>query len=332
MTKYMQGLFIGTCLLIQGVASADWNPTSCAQESVYQSDCGKFVLGVDWLYWKVEERKLQYANEVHLELKDDVPVAHLKYSKPDFKWTNGFRLAGIYVTPCNTWQVSLAYTYIPTKASHSYVVDPSEKVDFAQTFDNNISVVPNFETSFDIHSKWKSHLSYLDFDIARAFNLCDGFQLCPHLGLRGLWLHQSMKIQALDNLTINSKSKGRLCGGGIEGGLWGFVNLNCGFSLAAHLGGSLVYTKNRNPADNLFIDLDNKSRSLPVSIKDTSYSSIPSVDSFIGFVYTDTLCDMLVSAHVGWEHHAFLGTNQMSCDNEGTLYMQGLTLGASVGF
>lgn len=332
----MKKIFVLALLVIfvlEHKLSGNWVPDGCNWEYACASPGGTFLVGGDWIYFRVEERKLAYGEESTIS-ENGIFTVSSKKLRPDFKWTSGFRGYGTYVTSCNKWKISLAYTYVPTKANRKMASGDVNR--FSTIFPDNIGILEpirdapasSFQFS-DLSAKWKSHLSYLDLDLAYGFTVCECLEIKPHIGFRGLWMHQSIDIEGSGDIELQAQAKGRLKGFGLEGGLLGALNLNCGFSIVAQLGGSLVYSKNKSPEYMRVLGADLNAK---IKTKDTTYSSIASVDSFVGLVYVGCLCDTFFDIQLGWEHHVFMNVNQLSTSNEGNLFMQGLTLGASVGF
>lgn len=277
-------------------------------------DCegkGTFFAGGDWLHWKVEPQRMEFASVVTVELDSDVLLVRSKALKPKFKAQNGYRLFGGYITQDQLWTLTASYTHVPVGAS------VSRNMDLGTQF-VSVSGIPFASAS----ARWDAKIHYLDVDISRRFAFCEDFEIQPHIGIRGQWIHQDNKIKADSLISLISCHKTRLDGIGLEGGLFGSWNLPYGISIIGHIGGALTYCK-----------LHNEGRlALPgiiTEINDQGHVSNAWVDSFIGVAYSKNYCDYLFELHIGWEHHLILDANHFI---GGNMAMQGLTLGGFVGF
>lgn len=293
-------------------------------------DLGSFFIGGDWLYWKVEEQNLSVGAHViqstntdpskKLNLVDSIVL------NPDFKTNNGFRVAAGYVTQDLLWEITAAYTHVPTNANVDLALSPEQlATNKISLFSDNFPLLTPFPDTNWFAMHWKSDIDYLDLDLARTFTFCDVFDITPHIGIRGSWLCQSSVIQGFEPDVFLTKTKTRTCGIGMEGGIFGSWNLPYGVSIIGHVGGSLTYNKVRNK--NYFIGNETE-----ISYKNPKNMSLAWFDTFFGFSYTKGFCSVLVNIHAGWEHHTVFNANQFSVNGGGDMTMQGLTLGAFIQF
>lgn len=335
MKKFLSSMFycLISCLplfLYGHNASMD----SCIPECACESDCGTFSFGADWLYWKVEQQKMQVGAEVTLTpgINDNFSI-HSKVLKPKFKTDSGYRIFADYVTPNNCWRVEAAYTHVPSKAGFNHVGNPATSTfNFISLFGTNFPLLNaiSSESFNSLNSQWDVDVNYFDLDLSRTFTFCDCcLEIRPHLGIRGEWIDQKFIIGGTNTLSFTSTMKGRLSGIGLEGGLWGGWNMGCGFQLIGHVGGSIVYAKSHNRG-RLVGTMNGATTTVDYS--DNSHLSLPSADSFIGIAYSNCLFNHVVQLHVGWEHHLILNTNQFSISGDEEMTLQGLTLGGSIAF
>lgn len=283
-------------------------------------EVGSFSIGADWIYWKVEQQKMQIGatgvvtDNTHLKLK---------VLKPDFEYSNGFKVFAGYTTQDQLWNTTLTLTHIPSAASLK-LSEEEELRNFSVFTGENYSFTEAFK---DINMRWNATINYLDFDVERRLVFCDDLEIVPHIGIRGQWICQKAKISS-DIPSFSAKFNNELRGIGVEGGCWGSWNLPWGVAVVGHFGGSLVYSKVHN------------TMSVPSDIAETitfdapSYTSNAWVDSFLGIVYSRSFDCFVVNFHAGWEHHLIMNTNHFSAfsSGDGDMTMQGLTLGASVEF
>lgn len=311
---------------------------ACIDESpcVQNNDCaGRFTVGGDWLYWKIEQEQMEIGANVTISDVDGTATITSDVIRPKFKYSSGYRVFADYTLPASEWKITAAYTHAPTSASVSATEDPvGIPMDFISLFSVNFPLLNAIsQVMFDSASaSWNAQMNYLDLDIARTFQPHERFEVTPHLGLRGLWSHQKFVIEGIGtdaNIAFLSNLKGKTDGLGVEGGLWGTLKVADGFSIVGHFGGSVMYTKFKNSGS---LDGNQDDTLLHIEYSDNLYKNIAMVDSFVGLRYMTQFSEFGVSVHVGWEQHILFDLNQFSITGDGNLTMQGLTLGAGLSF
>lgn len=312
----------------------------CGQETFQNYNRGEFNIGGDWLYWKLEEEQLEFA---HKDVNTVVVTPeggaertiNIDNIKPKFKFSNGFRIFGDYLTCDTNWRIAAIYTHIASKASNkaNSLVDSLDEALFvsAQNF-ASLNIV--FFNLSNITGRWNLSLDTIDLDLCRRFNPCDCLDLQLHLGLRGQRIDQTMKIKGLGNnsfndVSFNSRFHGTIAAGGLEGGVLANWRVGHGFSILGHIGGSIAYARARNNSHVKTVDLLN---STTAAESLNSYLILPTLDGFLGVSYTRNFCNKEVSVHAGWEQHIILDANHFSTNCGGNLSMQGLTVGLSTKF
>jgi len=309
----------------------DTPPEDCTPTYVYSCPTGTFAIGGDWLYWKVSQEKMQIGAEVMASVVDGETFVRSSILTPKFKEQSGYRVFADYITPDN-WKIRTTFNHVPTKASIANGVAPANIMfDFISLFNTNFPLLSAISsaTFSSVAAKWDAHINYLDIDLSRKIDLCDNFQVTPHIGIRGLWIYQKFSISGIaDGLTFTSAMRERIEGIGVEGGLWGSWSFAPGFSVFGNIGGAAIYAKVRNNGE-LIGTTDATS---DISYRDNSYISLPMLDSFIGVRYESKIGKNDVVFHVAWEEHFILSTNQFSIQGGGGMTLQGLTLGGCVRF
>lgn len=316
-------------------ASAD---DCCYQTPSYCDDTslcyGKFTVNGDWLYWKVEQESLYYADLLTNLSSANVPNStYDKALTPNFHYTNGFRVGIGYELPGDEWKFGVVYTYIPGHGKSNNTTENSTQ-SISQDFSDDLA--STYKT------KWNLNFSYLDIDLARSISCGESFRLSPHIGFRGAWMNQKFHSSSiLSTSTARSTNYGygkveeTLNGYGIEGGLWGEWNIGFNFSFVGHVGGSILYSKFKGKFDTTQVNVaadGTETTPIDQSNRFPITTSTPSVDYFVGLQYAANLCNFDVSAHIGWEQHIFFNMLNQVVNPEGNLSAQGLTLGLAVGF
>lgn len=285
-------------------------------------DIGSFSIGADWLYWKVEQQRMAIGARGEAVGGNQIK---LKVLKPNFEYSNGFKVFAGYTTQDQLWNTSLTVTHLPSDASVKAATDLSRREVFAfrgENFD-----FPNVGS--DIDMRWNASINYLDLDVERRLVFCDDLEIVPHIGLRGQWISQKVKFSSLTSSINGTRFRNTLNGIGLEGGCWGSWNLPWGVSLVGHFGGALVYSTVRDTIkQSASGNLDELEISAP------GYVSNAWIDSFVGIAYSRSFDCFSVNFHAGWEHHLIMNTNYFSIlsGGDGDMTMQGLTLGASIEF
>lgn len=309
-------------------------PSNC----IYQNNCGTFSVGGDWLYWKVEEEKLQVGAAVSASTTVSTVISSTVL-KPKFKTESGFRVFADYLTPDNNWKVELAFSHISPNASLAFDTSLATiNSNFVSIFAQNFPLLTALTSGQfnSISAGWNVKVNYLDLDLSRNIAICDNFQIAPHLGLRGEWIDQKFSIDGSGlagggtpaPFSFVSQMRGKLSGIGLEGGFWGSWQLGSGFAIIGHFGGSIVYARSKNNGSLTAAD----GGTTIIQYADSSHLSLPAMDSFIGASYKKCFRRNQLDLHIGWEHHVILDTNQFSLQGGGNLTMQGLTLGGAISF
>jgi len=330
---FVQIALLGSTLIGQYLHAQGYNGSCQNFGSQYQCGNGIFEIGGDWLYWKTYEEGLALGALAQPSGTPASTITNLPVIKPKFKDKSGYRAFVNYHTNNHKWKIEACFSHIPSSANITVLNDPGGE-DFISIFATNFPLLAPVATiNFtNASSRLNQDINYFDLDLCRSFSVCRGFEVSPHIGMRGFWLNQKYNIhlEAIPSaLLVDSELKGKIAGVGIEGGLAGEYKLGLGFSICGHLGGSLIFSKFTNEGIAQIVAL-NETRTLAYT--DKNKKGMPTIDSFIGIHYTNEIGENYpISFLAGWEHHFLFSTNQFSQVN-GNLSLQGLTLGASIGF
>lgn len=345
MNKFL-GVFAVAASTFAAPAAANncqnWN--NCCEWSMCD---GRFTVGADWLYWKTQTDH-SLGTEVSFEEFTGYEQGEASYGRSknlNFQYDSGFRVYAAYELPCDCWDVGVSYVYLPSSAKTNSFTSDDPFSDNGSVFVTDITTLQQItgdfpqQQEFDAYAaKWTSNINWIDVDLGRTICLGECFKLRPHAGFRAAWMDQSVRTAAAilnegeneDTLFV-SRIKQKFSGYGVQGGIWGDWEIGCGLSIAGHFGGSLLASKFRINEQSVTIVEGDPTAFYPAQGRDSFWTATPTVDYFLGLRYEDCLCDMVFSAHIGWESHLFFNLDRLNgCS--GNLSTQGLTLGLDVGF
>lgn len=337
-------IYLGLCglTLISQVCfsklQADVGAKSCFSACSGQNTSGAFLAGGDWLYWKVEEERLQVGTVVSesLTVPTDVRSTILR---PNFREKSGYRLYAGYLTSDDSWKVELAFSHISPNANLAYNSSLA-------TIDTNFVslIVPNFSlfTPFiasqfnNIGANWNLKLNYADFDLSKEINFTNRLQINPHVGVRAEWIDQTYSVEGSGinftetphSISFISQMRSKMSGVGLEAGLSGTWLLGGGFAIVGHFGGSIVYVKTKTNG----VMTTNEGAVSVTNFADHSHVGLPSSDAFLGFTFTKKFGKKKLHLHFAWEYHVLHDLNQFSLTGGGDLTMQGLSMGGVISF
>jgi hypothetical protein len=349
---------VGTLLCTAAAPIAADNYPYCGDCCQWSLLDGKLNVGAEWLSWKTEQDNMVVGSVAEIQnfndKENDAVIINACNKRPNFRSDNGYRVWVGYELPCDCWDIGVSYTYLPTSARMpSFFApinvaqlegQPAPQTLFATNTSDfsllNQVKINNTNTTFQaFRAKWNSTLSYVDVDLGRTVCLGECFKFRPHVGFRAAWLDQKLRANGIfleqpESTVLHSVFKEKFKGYGIEGGIWAEWYVGCGFSFVGHAGGSVLYSKfslrdRQAVVSNVGSELEELIYS--VSVCDSFWTGTPTADYFLGVKYDTCFCDMMFSAHVGWEQHIFFDMNRLS-DNGGNLSTQGLTLGVDLSF
>ncbi|MEI8125052.1 MAG: Lpg1974 family pore-forming outer membrane protein [Parachlamydiaceae bacterium] len=334
------------CGPVAQIAADSCYPTSASYCDWSFCD-GKITLGADWLYWQVQEDGLNLGTAETATPNFGLATDLDKHNtNPKFQYENGYRVNIGYELPCDSWDLDIAYTYMPASARTPNF--SSDDTTTGQFFVNSDSfpILDDFDNSGiaqGFSGKWDANLNCVDVDMGRTVCFGECLKIRPHIGFRAAWMDQKLyanlfvnvdTTETVDNL---AKMKETFTGYGVEGGLWGDWQLGCGFSVIGHVGGSILYSEFNIHQSSLIVTTtgigsdDVIVAETTSRLSETIHTGTPTMDYFVGLQYDDCFCDMLFSMVAGWEQHIIFDANRLST-HRGNLVTQGLTLGMQVGF
>jgi hypothetical protein len=133
------------------------------------------VGSTDWA-WKIDNFPTQVQSG---------PLHHL-----DFKWAWGFR-AGIGMTmEHDDWDSNFYYTWFHTHNSNSVGVSPLGVI-----IDNIGTVGPLPDPINSGTINWDVRFSMFDWELGRWFYVSKFLALRPHVGVKGGWIHQPVRLR-----------------------------------------------------------------------------------------------------------------------------------------
>lgn len=326
---------LGLLLACESITADNTRESNAESCETWDSCCdpGRFFVGAEWLYWKTEQSKMEFgANVDQVVTAAGVDVTS-KIIAPQFSYQSGVRALAGYETADQEWAFTASFVYAPGKGRSTTFDNPALMMDMVSVFNVNFPILTALQgTPLDtISGVWDVDNYYLDLDVLRNFSFCNKIQLSPHIGLRVLWSDQTFDLAgagATAGVSFTSRLKEQITGVGLEGGLWGTVDLVRGFSLVGHLGGSLLYSELRNSGS---LAVDNGTL-LNVNYRYNTHQNLAMFDSLIGLQYITECYAKPITLFLGWEQHLIFETNQFSVNGGGNMSLQGLTLGGAIAF
>ena len=327
--------FIFATLTAGPLLAEDYNYTYDSSNNCYSNtSCAKrFKLGGEWLYWQADQSQMEIGANV--SATNGGATVNSSTIIPEFEYSNGYRFYLDYLLD-DCWSVGAIFTHLPSNPSASASNDPASlSTNFIAFNDNLYPLFSAFAQSgiffSSLDMQWDLNLYYLDSYIKRTFCFCHNVTIEPYLGLRGFWMKQAIQINADSPnaqggaTTLTANLLERFYGVGLLAGVDINWQLRSGISFVGKFGSSLVYSSAND-------DFNIQSTQLQITNKNKYKKAHPSIDTFIGLRYLKSFCRFTTEAHIGWENHLFLHTNQFSVATNGNLSVQGLTLGGSITF
>ncbi|MCB1110439.1 MAG: MOMP family protein [Chlamydiia bacterium] len=144
-------------------------------------------LEVDFIYWKVREDGLEYAED-GLGSPVDPVTSRGKVYEPDFDGEPGFRAALGVNMAHDGWDILLRYTWIYTHVTDSKSVNPNtDRLEPIWVHGNFSFLAGGLERA---RADWDLHTNVLDLEWGRNYYISPFLTLRPFFGLKGYWLNQ----------------------------------------------------------------------------------------------------------------------------------------------
>ncbi len=267
-SKYFEAAALTTLIMLTGSICADSSRDLSAKidqisernvqgtlggkNRAYLLPNGPFI-AAEFLYWRADEDDLAYAVDTHVN--SDMTVYKGKDLDLHGEWKPGARVAlGYLFDNFDQWDLTLGWTFFHDKAHHS------RKSSNFQTH----PFIPNWSSilgprASSAAARWRLNFNTVDLEVGRNYFISKNISLRPHIGARGVSIHQHYKANYNGVWTIESFSQSGVAisgflqnptsfrgkleynGGGVVTGadlLWHF-NKNWGFF--GRVAGSLVY-------------------------------------------------------------------------------------------
>lgn len=314
-----------------------------------------FAIG-EFLYWKPQMHGLAYAQEgagngTATQNGGAFPISggsinfNGNFLRVHPNWDPGFRVGLGYNIPYDDWVIYLNWTRFYTDAKDSKDLLPTTGLTLWAHADQSDNDFANFASA-----RWKFHLNTLDLILGRPSWVGNCFSLFPYLGLQGAWLKQNFKIHydlyvdpanvLIDSRTMDIEAKSNFKGIGIEMGLDPQFTFNHGFSIDGKAALAVLY--GHFNCD--FVDIANGVFIIGNS-RDHFHNGVTHLRLALGPRWDGSFaCDRVhFSIYALWEENFWFGVNRMNHwmhqlhegimdQEEGSLIIQGLTLGAGIDF
>lgn len=305
---------------------------------VQNCDCGIFAF-VDILVWYARETNLPYAMEftstllpaattVGTDVLVGVPVA-IFYNDAD--WDPGFRLGAGWNSTCDSWDVSLYWTYYHNKSKNTSTsgvtsLAITDGVVFlpqaGQTLLINPWVNSSFSTYFggalsfdEITAQWRLNFNQIDLELGKKYWVSRCFNFRPFASLRAAWTRTTFQTNSEKNnvnlfLNFQDEFKNRNWGIGFSVGvqpvwyIWGNFAIFAGVD-AALLWGEFKGTKNEIYNYERLVGDDIINWGLENTSTSRLFKMMPILDVSIGLRWEDRWWNnrLRSSFDFGWENH-----------------------------
>jgi len=169
----------------------------------------------DLLYWRAEEGATSWADVVHIQ-----PETFFNQADLSFGWDFGFRGGIGYNLDYDQWDTRLVYTWFHTKAKDAYTLSSSDVGIISSEFLGAFIELPR--TVFGFASiQWAILFNMFDWELGRDFLVSGALSLRPFMGLKGGWIHQTIRSQWTNPLSLVAEEnlKNNFWGIGPSGGV-----------------------------------------------------------------------------------------------------------------
>lgn len=290
-----------------------------------KADESPFTISAEYLYWKAEQRSMDY-----MLTGLDSPVAFPgvasgteKIHEPHYKWHSGFRVGIGYVfDECCFLRPELEYTHFQTNGSSLAHAIPNSKGTYQGTPGLPPSIPPITENFYpngvptvkDGHSKTRLFVDYLDLNLVGGDYCCCSFSWNWGFGARGVILksnwHTDYLIQfsglevKLNTVFGPEKAKidWRYDAGGIklDGGF--AYEVGCGFRFYQQVVGALMLGKLKTTSK-ATITHPNLGTVDICDVHKSRFKVVPVIQSETGFEYSYNWdCCFVMRAKVAFEY------------------------------
>ncbi|MES2121224.1 MAG: Lpg1974 family pore-forming outer membrane protein [Chlamydiota bacterium] len=270
-----------------------------------------FVFG-EYLYWIAKEDGLYYAHTGKGSGTADFPASgksdfrgHLK--KVDTEWDSAFRVGFGFNFPKQGLDIVAYWLKYSTDASNSAHSSSGTLFSMWGFPDSSGAQTQTFAKG-----RWDLDLNCIDLESGRSSWFGGSFSLRPFIGVRWLWIDQSLHNHYHYTTTPVSfgklRSESDFMGGGVRAGGDARFVFGAGFHLYGIASGSLLYGEFNN-------NFSLKEDSVRIAhTKDHELKGISTLQLALGLGwethFAKERCHL--EFHLGWEQNAFFNVNQMN--------------------
>ncbi|MEM1283728.1 MAG: Lpg1974 family pore-forming outer membrane protein, partial [Chlamydiota bacterium] len=159
----------------------------------FHSEC--WTVTMDYLAWYASE-------EVASIWADVITIGDNRSSWEargfNFNWGQGSRLGISRALNCDQWKTAFYWTWFQT-SNHKKI-----------PFQDNARISPEFFAAFlsgntpqNMSGKWSLLLNMFDWELGRECCVCKNFSVRPFVGIKGGWIHQTIKVKYGDLVIDN---------------------------------------------------------------------------------------------------------------------------------
>ncbi len=305
---------------------------------------GDFTITAAGFYWNTHQDGMEYAIDNHVKNPNVADVGipfgdfddgilalnnliDSEYETPDFDWDFGFKFGVGYCTTCDSWDISVLWTWYRGKANDHIEAEIDDNHTLLPLWSAFAPAQGSILYATDIETHWKLELNLIDIELGRNFWTSKYLAIRPFVGLRFASLKQAFEIQhkggswsartknpAQDAFNNEVDMDNDYKGVGLRAGLDSTWNFGCGWALYGNLAASIIYGK-----FDVDYDEENRRASNPhdkikiAEYKDNFRASRAMLDLALGVQWSTMFCDCQYGFMfaLGWEHHLFFDQNQL---------------------
>jgi len=327
-------------------------------------DATGITLGADYILWQVGQEGLETAGNYYSTTA--FPTEQGVNYFPQFGMRSGFKVHGqVTISECDDVDLFVEYIWLQRSTDTNSGVLPSYTADanlFSSSDYTHLIYPTDINSSFypsSYSSSFKFNYNVLDFEIGRLSSIAkDSFSLRPFFGIRGVWNSSTWTPSVTFNddsdpvltATATTVSYQNTSGAGVRAGFdmaWQFYANSDYFGGLKILGstalsgvyGRTYVTTTSDWTGQMTIPVDHVYSNNKSSLNRT----VPIIDLSVGLGWDMSFGgerdnDYNVEIHALWDTQTWInyGKSQIQDPNyvirPQNLYIQGLTVGASLGF
>lgn len=294
-------------------------------------------LNASFLYWQAQEEGLDFGITVpnHALTLPAFPNDGGKIVNFDSHYKPGFKASASINSYHDSWALIAAYTWF-----HS-TVEKSQSAPSNGYIHSTWLTSSNDDPVLDQKAKWDLHLSFLDLQLMRPYNITTCLSLKPNIGVRLGWINQHFRVHhTLDDLSpLTVKNRSDSLGIGPILGLNTDWLLGCGMRFIGNINGAILYTHYRTR-----LQENTHQNTVGLNLTNNVHYLRPAVETALGLgwgtYYSQDRYYFDLSAsynfNVYWNQNMMRWAkdveNQQTNGGVGNLYLQGLTATARFDF